>query len=931
VTSPTDQITYRFRTDERDAVRGLRNIRDGMQDVDRLGKTLAKTQRTEADAAGRLRVAQAKLADVRKTGKANASRLAAAEESVAKAQRGLVASAGEARSASLQLAKAQERAGDSADRTGRKLRGLHRSAEDSSRSFASVRKNVGGFSLGIGRMLGPLGLAVGATTAVGGGLLALGLNAYKGAANLQLMDQKSRIVFGKSFPELNKWAGKVANSFGLTRRELLSMTVGFADMLVPMGLTRTQAAKMSQQFARMAPILSAWSGGTFDTAQAAEALTGALTGEYDTLQRLGIPISDALVQGEALRLGLVKRTVDNDKLAIAQQRASLAQTRYNAAVKEHGPSSEEARRASLALQVATQGVEKAAAGSNMEISAAAKAQAALSLIMKGSTDAQRAFASSQDTLAVKANKARARFGELRDEILVALIPAFDKLGSWFLAHQDDIISFGFKAARGMIDFGEAAALAFAGILDGLGDTMVGFGDFLSASNTTWAGVLQGARLTLGAVFPGLRKNLDNAVREFETFRREAGNSLVDAGNKAKGMADKIRTNVPPAADLARRKLEDVRRAALGLPPNPKVTVTTPGADTAVSKMNLVTRAANNIPERRVISVIAQISARDVTASITARNVTGSGAGRAFGGFVPGHSAGDRSDNVDIRATAGEYVVQRPTVRKLERTIPGFLDRLNAGQLDIGGDPDVMRIGVGRPVRGQKPQGYALGGRIAEAQRYIKAQFGEDYIWGGSGPFGGDCSGYVGNAYNILTGRPVNSRAFTTATIGGAQGFRPGRGTFTVGVTRGAGHMAGNLAGLAFEATPPRLRGGAAAAPVTSFARQFYLPSAGGVFGGMPGLSGVQMRSVVRQIGPAVVKQIVRELGIRRVSADSGAVLAPRSSTIVDNGTNSWEQVGPPGAGGRPINVTVNNAPDKPTRRAVYDALDRLFVMHPGLS
>ena len=81
--------------------------------------------------------------------------------------------------------------------------------------------------------------------------------------------------------------------------------------------------------------------------------------------------------------------------------------------------------------------------------------------------------------------------------------------------------------------------------------------------------------------------------------------LVGSGAEAEVDGDSIKRNVPPAADAARKKLEDVRRAALGLPPNPRIKPTTPGADTAISKMNALTRAANNIPERRVISVIAQ--------------------------------------------------------------------------------------------------------------------------------------------------------------------------------------------------------------------------------------------------------------------------------------------------------------------------------------
>lgn len=284
---------------------------------------------------------------------------------------------------------------------------------------------------------------------------------------------------------------------------------------------------------------------------------------------------------------------------------------------------------------------------------------------------------------------------------------------------------------------------------------------------------------------------------------------------------------------------------------------------------------------KTVPVKAAVSVVDVTASgrVTAPSGQVIVPGRASGGPIPGSAPHDRADNRLIRATPGEWVIQKPTVRKLERQRPGIMAAINAGQVEVGGDPGTMRIGR-----------FASGGLVRQVQMYLKAQAGEPYIWGGVGPFGGDCSGYVGNAYGLLTGRPANRRYFTTATIGRAQGFRPGKGTFTVGVTAGSGHMAGNLAGLRFEATPPSLRVGARATPVTSFARQFYLPSAGGIFGGMPELTANQKRSVFRQIRPEITRQIIRELK----TADRGTWLPPHSTSMVQNGTSQWEPVGPPG-------------------------------------
>jgi hypothetical protein len=89
-----------------------------------------------------------------------------------------------------------------------------------------------------------------------------------------------------------------------------------------------------------------------------------------------------------------------------------------------------------------------------------------------------------------------------------------------------------------------------------------------------------------------------------------------------------------------------------------------------------------------------------------------------------------------------------------------------------------------------------------------------------------------------------------------------------------------------------VRVGAAAAPVTSFARQFYLPSAGGVFGGMPGLTERQIHQTVAHFQPRIIAMIARELGVGVRRFDDGGWLPPHSATLAVNDTRHWEPVGP---------------------------------------
>jgi hypothetical protein len=293
--------------------------------------------------------------------------------------------------------------------------------------------------------------------------------------------------------------------------------------------------------------------------------------------------------------------------------------------------------------------------------------------------------------------------------------------------------------------------------------------------------------------------------------------------------------------------------------------------------------------RAVVSVVDAISggvrAAAVDSSITRRNTTGSGTGRAFGGPVPGFSPGDRSDNVPIMATAGEFMIQRPTVRKIQRQAPGFLEALNSGRVDVGGDTGNLRASVGRDLR------FAQGGSIPSIQAKLRATDPLPYVWGAAGPGGYDCSGLVGAAYGALTGKGGfgGQRYFTTDSIGTAQGFRSGLGTFSVGVTPGRGHMAGQLGSLKFEArsTASGIHVGPSALPVTSFARHFFLPQFGGTFGAGDELTSRQKGQIFQLIRPDIARDLVNSLSVQKF--DSGGLLPPGLS-LAANGTGRHERI-----------------------------------------
>ncbi len=246
-----------------------------------------------------------------------------------------------------------------------------------SKDLQNTIDGVEGKSSKLGGVLGK----VGAAAAVG--FAAVGAAAIGGTkyvldhgAQLEQMAAKADTVFGSQIGSVEKWADKSAHAMGLTRLEATGLAANFADLLIPMGFSRKEAAKMSTETVGLSGALSQWSGGTKSAAEVTEILNAAMLGETDGLKSLGIAISAADVEAELLRKG---------------------QDELTGAAKQQ-----------------------------------AEAQAIQSLIFAKSTDAQKAFAEGGSPLLSTQAKLSAAFGEVRDKIVMGLVPAVTQIADWFL-------------------------------------------------------------------------------------------------------------------------------------------------------------------------------------------------------------------------------------------------------------------------------------------------------------------------------------------------------------------------------------------------------------------------------------------------------------------------------------------------------------------
>jgi hypothetical protein len=191
------------------------------------------------------------------------------------------------------------------------------------------------------------------------------------AKDLELQAGKAATVFGDSLPIVQDWAKESAGAMGVSRREATNLATSMADLLIPMGFTRDEAAKMSTETLGLAGALAEWSGGQRTAAEVSEILAKAYLGETESLKGLGVSLSQAEISARLLEKGQADLTGE----ALAQAKA-------------------------LAIQ---------------------------ELILEKSTDAQTKFAEGSNTAARRQAEMQAAMADAKDELALALAPALTSL------------------------------------------------------------------------------------------------------------------------------------------------------------------------------------------------------------------------------------------------------------------------------------------------------------------------------------------------------------------------------------------------------------------------------------------------------------------------------------------------------------------------
>lgn len=276
---------------------------------------------------------------------------------------------------------------------------------------------------GIGTSM--MGIGAKMTAGVTAPIVAAGIKAIDSASDLKETINKIDVVFGESAAAMKDWGANSAEAFGLSKQAALDSAGTFGNLFTSMEIGKVVAADMSQGLVELAADMASFNN--VDISTVLDAFRSGISGEVEPLRRLGINISAATVEAEAMRLGLVKADVDMRKVTVATSKLSLAQGVLAEKTKKYGADSKEAVTARNAVATAEMAVEKAMAGSRVELTAAMKAEASYSLFLQQTANAQGDFARTSEGLANAQRILKAQLADAMAALGESLLPIAEKI------------------------------------------------------------------------------------------------------------------------------------------------------------------------------------------------------------------------------------------------------------------------------------------------------------------------------------------------------------------------------------------------------------------------------------------------------------------------------------------------------------------------
>ena len=147
-------------------------------------------------------------------------------------------------------------------------------------------------------------VAAGAITAIGAAVIKFGQEAVDVASNLSEVQNVVDTVFGEGANQIETWAKKAGQQFGLTELQAKKFTSTLGAMMKSSGLAGKEIINMSTDLAGLAADMASFYNLDFETAF--EKIRSGISGQTMPLKQLGIDMSVANLEAFALAQGLEK-------------------------------------------------------------------------------------------------------------------------------------------------------------------------------------------------------------------------------------------------------------------------------------------------------------------------------------------------------------------------------------------------------------------------------------------------------------------------------------------------------------------------------------------------------------------------------------------------------------------------------------------------
>ena len=161
-------------------------------------------------------------------------------------------------------------------------------------------------------------LAVGAYALVGVAIIAVGKKFSKLAAQAEEIRSKFNVVFGRTAKEVKEWAKTYSDSVGRSITDTLQFLGSIGDLLKPLGFQKDAVDDLSKVVVTLANDLGSFND--MPTADVMRDIQSAMVGNFEVTKKYGVVLNEAVIKQEAFNRGLF----DGKGVVDAQTKAQIA-------------------------------------------------------------------------------------------------------------------------------------------------------------------------------------------------------------------------------------------------------------------------------------------------------------------------------------------------------------------------------------------------------------------------------------------------------------------------------------------------------------------------------------------------------------------------------------------------------------------------------